>query len=77
MSKIIKIEKEKDIFTVTFRPNFFGRLVGLVDYTEKYKKDLINTYAFGGGGVYYKQNGEALGNLNKIGKALDNYQNSW
>ena len=74
---ITDIKREGNIFTVTFRPSFIGKFFGKNQFTKKYKKDSINTYRYGDGGVYYRPDGSTLGNNNWIGEALDNHSRSW
>lgn len=74
--KITKIEQDGEVFTVTFKPSIIEKLFGCKEYSEKYKTD-YSQYKYGGGLVYYKKDGEKLGNGHWIGEALDNFQRSW
>jgi len=74
--KIVEITKENDIYTVKQVPNWLERLFGIKEKVEKFKKDNWHKYMFGGG-LYYNQKGEEIGNGNKVGLALDNYERSF
>ena len=66
-----------NIYVVHLEPNFIQRLFGVKARTEKYKRDPWETYTYGGGGAYYNEKGECLGNNNYIQTAIDNYRRSW
>lgn len=76
--KIKNISKKDSIYFVELVPTWFEKIFGIVEKTERYKKDLEYKYMFGGS-IYYNQNGERLPNKDKIGigKALDNFDRSF
>lgn len=75
--KIVEIWESGDsIYTVRFKPNWFGRIFGGVEWEEEYK-DMRRTYNYGGAGVYLRKDGSELGNFNWIGEAIDNFKRSW
>ena len=75
--KIVKITTQGCLYLVEFKPNFIQRLFGMENKVEKYKAKLFQSYTYGGGGVYYNQKGESVGNNHYIQKAIDNYRRSW
>lgn len=75
--KITKIEKKEGIFYVTQTPNFFQRLFGVKEKTEKYKWKGEVFKHFDHIKVFYKSNGEILSFTNKICKALNNYEQTF
>lgn len=75
--KITKIEQEGNIYTVTFTPNWWERLFGYKEKSNKYK-DTYLTYTYGGGHVYVNQEGKELSNTHGYGsdirRAIDNWR---
>jgi len=71
----IKEIKQQDgnVFIITLKPNFIERLFGFTQ-KEIRIKNTYDTYYYGGGFVYIREDGHKLGNDNWIGRALDNYQ---
>lgn len=59
--KIVNIEKDGIIYTVTFKPNWLEYIFGIKNKIKKYK-DTGRIYSFGGGHVYVDQEGRELGN---------------
>jgi len=74
--KIIKIEEQEWIYTVTFKPNFIERLFGVKEKSKKYKQT-GSQYDFGGGNVYVDEKGRKLGNGNWIGESIDNWKHKF
>ena len=77
--RIIKIEKEKEkeIFTITEKPNWIEWILGKKIEVRKYKY-IGDTYAyFSGVRVYVNQVGEIIGATHYITKALENYRRSF
>jgi hypothetical protein len=76
--KISKIEQNKagDIFTVTFTPNFFERLVGIKTKIKKYK-DSGSVYAITNETSYTDENGKRLGCFDKIVDSINNWRRSF
>lgn len=76
--KIKNIERAENmcVYTVTFEPNWFEKLLGKKEETKQYKTD-GSSYTFGSGNVYYDKSGETLGNGNWIGEAIDKFRHSW
>jgi hypothetical protein len=77
--KITKITRDPDtynVLTVTLTPNRWEKFWG--NFEEQLKvRDSGKTYRFGGGSVYYLQDGQQLGNGNYIGEAIDKWKNRW
>lgn len=71
---IHKNSNNYNIFHVSFIPNWFEKLFGYKPITKKYKMLLGSTYTFGGGNIYVDENGNRLGNGNRIGEAIDAFQ---
>lgn len=75
--RITDITNEGRIYSVTFKPNWFEKLLGYTEKTKKYK-DTFSTYSFGGGCVYVDQEGNELGNNFGYGvdirKAIDKHR---
>ena len=61
------------IFHVTLSPNRVGRFFGRKPKTIRVK-DACRRYFFGGGYVYYREDGSELGNLSEIGGAIDRWR---
>lgn len=75
--KITNIEEEYfNIYIVTFKPNWFEKLLGYKEKVKRYKKTW-STYVFGGGNVYLNEEGYRLGNGNWIGRKLDAHGNKF
>lgn len=78
--KIVKIENDKDIYSVTFKPNWLESLFGIKENIKKYK-DTGYVYIFGNGRVYVDQKGRELGNNLGYGcdtrKSIDRHRNSF
>lgn len=74
--KIIKIEKEINIYSVTREPNFIERLFGVKQRVDKYKST-GDTYSFGGGRVYIDQKGRRLGNTLGYGSSTREAIDCW
>lgn len=75
--KIVEIRESDDsIYTVRFKPNWFERIFGGIEYEEQYKYT-GEIYTNGGGRVYIRKDGSSLGNGNTIGEAIDNFKRKW
>lgn len=70
---IEKIEQEGQKFTVYFKPSWLGRFFGYKPFSKRFKTN-YNTYEYGGGNVYWDEDGRLLGNGNWIGEAIDRFQ---
>ena len=72
--KITKIEKDpEDIYLVTLTPNFFEKIFGAKERTDKFI-DSNSTFMFGGGSIYIRQDGVKTGNGSYIGEAIDKWR---
>lgn len=69
-------ESGDSIYTVRFKPNWFKRIFGGVEWEEQYKSTGME-YKYGDAGVYIRKDGSELGNFNHIGEAIDNFKRSW
>jgi hypothetical protein len=74
--KIIKIDNESCVFSVTFAPYWFEKIFGIKEKVKKYRFT-YSTFTFGNGGVYLNEDGEYLSNGNWIGEAIDKYRRKW
>lgn len=70
--KITEITKDGEIYFVTFTPNLIQTFFGSKEKIEQYKRT-GDTYKHGGAFVYVNKLGQALGNYNEIGKAMDDW----
>lgn len=76
---ITKIEKDTNsasIYNVTFKPNWFEKLLGKTEHTVQYRQSW-STYTYGSGAVYFDKDGRELGNGNWIGEAIDRFRRKW
>ena len=76
----IKEVKEKEgsyyIYVVTFKPNWLEKLFGVEEKQKEYK-DAGSTYLFGGQREYINKDGDSLGNMSSISKAIDKWRRRW
>ena len=74
--KITKIEYKELLHHVTFEPNFLERLFGVKSKVVKYRNSGA-TFTYGGGSVYYREDGKKLGNGDWVGETIDKWRNSF
>jgi len=78
--KITNIERDGNIYTLTFEPNFIERLFNIKKKIKRYK-DTLSTYTFGGGHVYVDEDGRDLGNNfgygSNIREKIDRWRNKF
>lgn len=75
--KVLNIERDGNIFTVTLQQSFFKKLLGYKNEKVQYKKEPMTSFKSGGGGVYYARDGSELPNFHPIQIAIDNFIRSW
>jgi len=75
--KITKIEKDKNVFSVTQTPNILEKFFFGGEKVEKYKFKGEVFQKFDHIKVFYKETGEALEWNDEVCKALNNYVNSF
>lgn len=70
--KVIRINRTDNKYHVTTKPSLMGRLFGMKCKTGIYHSTM-DSYMFGGGGIYIDSEGNKTGNGSIIGEAIDGW----